>query len=593
MFNTNFLGDEPDFNMYLLNNKPNIGPNNKPNMKPNNEPNMEPDNKPDMEPEPIESDIESIETNLDCNDESSDKSNGWSSDEDISLINFAYHNGFSVRKYHSEKLNRKCIRHTYLYRYFSIYKPVKDKSLEKQRNKSSAQIDCPWKIHIRFQKKSYDLRVFSFVDKHESHPLTPVNCQFASQYRCLTQEISKDIKFYTQEGHLGATDQYHLLKASYSHHTLYKKAIYNAIQQFHNEKCVLKATNYVEPNVFMTDTNLAMSSQRAEATNSVIKKQLNYRNISLYNLFIELEKRLATEPIDNIIKNFLMPTSLKKQQDQMNLSAQYHATRVSHKDQYNKQIQEIDDKYIDDIFDYPQALTSHIFQQFNNSITMFKDTISNSAVEQSAVILISQFDISNFEVGVQPNYDTQAKTNTISLLCVGIKDLDQNLDNYQNIQKRYYTNQEKIKKWTFYYKLWGVAYKATEIATNAKDYSLLEILNNYINRSIHESSFQTKSQISSSSKENQVIEENDEVKQIQNLIKRYGKGRLSGRPTKKLCIQNSLEKEQLVMASQNIDNNNSNIKKYKYSLCNSLFYTKAHCSLNPKRNRQLLQKLPL
>ncbi|CAG8539602.1 20645_t:CDS:2 [Cetraspora pellucida] len=300
------------------------------------------------------------------------------------------------------------------------------------------------------------------------------------------------------------------------------------------------------------------SSQRAEATNSVIKKQLNYRNISLYDLFMKLEKKLATEPIDDIIKNFLMPTSLKKQQDQMNLSAQYYVTRVSHEDQYNKQIQEIDDKF-----------------------------------EQLAVISISQFDISNFKVGVQPNYDTQAKTNTISLLRVGIKDLDQNLDNYQNIQKRYYTNQEKIKKWTFYSKLWDVACKATEIATNTEDYSLLKILNNYINRSIHESSFQTESQISSSSKENQVIEENNEVKQIQNPIKRYGKGRPSGRPTKKLRIQNSLEKEQLATASQNIDNNNSNIKKYKCSFCNSLSHMKACCSLNPKKNRQLLQELPL
>ncbi|CAG8831547.1 3200_t:CDS:2, partial [Cetraspora pellucida] len=220
-------------------------PNNEPNMKPNNEPDIEPDNKPDIKPgnepniepnnksniEPMKSDIEPMETNLDCNDESSDESNGWSSNEDISLISplnlhtgmtfsswtivnklikaFAYHNGFSVQKYHSEKSNRKCIRCIYLCRHSSIYKPVKDKSLEKQRNKSSAQIDCSWKIHIRFQKKSHNLRVSSFVDKHKSHPLTP--------------------------GHLGATDQYRLLKASYPYHTLYKKDIYNAIQQFHNE----------------------------------------------------------------------------------------------------------------------------------------------------------------------------------------------------------------------------------------------------------------------------------------------------------------------------------------------------------------------
>ncbi|CAG8620454.1 12585_t:CDS:2, partial [Cetraspora pellucida] len=201
MFNTNFLGDEPDFNTYLLNNKPNMRPNNEPNMKPNNESDMEPDNKPDIEPgnepdiepnnesdiEPVESDIEPMETNLDCNDESNDESSGWSSDEDILLISPPnLHTGMT----------------------FSSWTIV---------NKS--------------------IKAFAYHNgfSHESHPLTSVNCQFAPQYRRLTQEISKNIKFYTQEGHLEATDQYRLLKASYPHYTLHKKDIYNAIQQFRNE----------------------------------------------------------------------------------------------------------------------------------------------------------------------------------------------------------------------------------------------------------------------------------------------------------------------------------------------------------------------
>ncbi|CAG8689628.1 5018_t:CDS:2, partial [Dentiscutata heterogama] len=116
------------------------------------------------------------------------------------------------------------------------------------------------------------------------------------------------------------------------------------------------------------------SLQRAEATNSVIKRQLNYQNISIYDIFMELEERLATEVINN--------------------------------------------------------------------------SISNNTIEQSAVISISQFNISIYEVDIQLNYDTQ--TNMISLLCMGIKDLNQDSISCQNIQKKHYTNQAKIKQQALY-----------------------------------------------------------------------------------------------------------------------------------------------
>ncbi|CAG8675076.1 18130_t:CDS:2, partial [Cetraspora pellucida] len=286
MFNTNFLGDEPDFNTYLLNNKPNMGPNNEPNMKPNNEPDMEPDNKPDMEPgnkpdikpnnesdiEPVESDIEPMETNLDCNDESSNESGGWSSYEDISLISPP--NLHTEMTFSSWTIVNKSIK---AFAYHNGFSPIKDKSLEKQRNKSFARIDCPWKIHIQFQKKSRHLRVSSFVDKHESHPLTPVNCQFAPQYQRLTQEISKNIKFYTQEGHLEATDQYRLLKASYPHYTLHKKDIYNAIQQFRNES---------DPNLNDAARLLEyLLNQKHNNNNLYVEYKFDQRTNALTNLF--------------------------------------------------------------------------------------------------------------------------------------------------------------------------------------------------------------------------------------------------------------------------------------------------------------------
>ncbi|KAF0511655.1 protein far1-related sequence 5-like [Gigaspora margarita] len=242
----------------------------------------------------------------------------------------------------------------------------------------------------------------------------------------------------------------------------------------------------------------------------------------------------------------------------MNFSVQYHATRVLHENQYNNQIHEIDNKCIDDIFNYPQALTSHIYQQFNNLITIvwnivnineptfpqfvfllsdgtfictstfhinmvhsrwFKNSISNNAIEQSAVISISQFNINNHEVDMQLNYNSQTNTDTILLL-----------------------HMAKIKQWALYGKLWSVACKATELLSMLK------------------------------------------------MITRKRKTPGSGRPEKQLRIQSSLKEQHLAMTSQNVNNNSTN-KKYKYSLCSSFSHTKARCPLNANKNRQLLQQL--
>ncbi|CAG8797535.1 6289_t:CDS:1, partial [Gigaspora rosea] len=47
-------------------------------------------------------------------------------------------------------------------------------------------------------------------------------------------------------------------------------------------------------------------SQRAKTTNSVIKRQLNYQNISIYDLFMELEERLATKNINSTFIDWKM-----------------------------------------------------------------------------------------------------------------------------------------------------------------------------------------------------------------------------------------------------------------------------------------------
>ncbi|KAF0504573.1 hypothetical protein F8M41_019486 [Gigaspora margarita] len=120
----NLLSDESDFNTNLLNNEPEIV------HVENNESEigLVENNESEVDlVENVESEIGLVENDFEHNDENTDESGGWSSDKDISLIEpselyakklfpswtivnrsikaFAYHDGFSVRKYRSEKLN--------------------------------------------------------------------------------------------------------------------------------------------------------------------------------------------------------------------------------------------------------------------------------------------------------------------------------------------------------------------------------------------------------------------------------------------------------------------------------------------------------
>ncbi|CAG8614533.1 9755_t:CDS:2 [Cetraspora pellucida] len=108
---------------------------------------------------------------------------------------------------------------------------------------------------------------------------------------------------------------------------------------------------------------------------------------------------------------------------------------------------------------YLQVIVIYLSTTFHISMIhfrWFKDTINNNEIEQLAMTSISQFDISNHKVD-------------------------------------------------------GIAHKAIEITTNSKDYSFLEILNNYIDRSTHNSS---ESQLNISINENQVIEKSSKDNQI-------------------------------------------------------------------------------
>ncbi|CAG8547713.1 11326_t:CDS:2, partial [Cetraspora pellucida] len=126
--------------------------------------------------ESYEPDIETVEFDFECNNESIAEVMIFPSWTVVnrSIKAFAYHDSFSIQKYRSEKLDRK------------------------------------FKIYIHYQKNSHNLKVYSFDSNHENHTLDP-------------------------EGHLGATNQYRLLKALYPYHTLYKKDLYNTIQQFCND----------------------------------------------------------------------------------------------------------------------------------------------------------------------------------------------------------------------------------------------------------------------------------------------------------------------------------------------------------------------
>ncbi|CAG8585268.1 17996_t:CDS:2 [Dentiscutata erythropus] len=139
---------------------------------------------------------------------------------------------------HNNEESREDTLQLYIGRSFNEWKEV-DKFLKlfgklvditKQYEKPSATINCEWHVNFNNHKGTKEIICTSLVNKH-NHEMNPLVAQTAPRFYKLSEEMIKDIRFYTcSMESIGATLQYNLLKAKYPDKYIDKKDVYNAIQ---------------------------------------------------------------------------------------------------------------------------------------------------------------------------------------------------------------------------------------------------------------------------------------------------------------------------------------------------------------------------
>ncbi|CAG8831545.1 17859_t:CDS:1, partial [Racocetra persica] len=130
------------------------------------------------------------------------------------------------------------ISRMFLYRH--IEKSLTENKSHKTETSGLCQTNCKWKVNIYWSKCLQQYYLSTFTNIYTSYTLDPTSIRFISKSRKLTDEMLKEIEYYTLVRKLTASTQYHLLSGKHKvpiHHC----NLYNAISKF-------KRINFPEDN---------------------------------------------------------------------------------------------------------------------------------------------------------------------------------------------------------------------------------------------------------------------------------------------------------------------------------------------------------
>ncbi|CAB5388087.1 unnamed protein product [Rhizophagus irregularis] len=148
------------------------------------------------------------------------------------LKQYCEQKGFEYRKRRVEYDNDNIVhKRTYECTKAAQYQPRKDKDPEKHRQRSSGSIGCQWHLNVTCPKSTEVIKISTIVDEH-NHPLNPNIMIHGVQFRRFSEEMKSDIlEYLTAVPTMGAQTIYRLLTKKYPDIYIYRKNLYNAIQE--------------------------------------------------------------------------------------------------------------------------------------------------------------------------------------------------------------------------------------------------------------------------------------------------------------------------------------------------------------------------
>ncbi|RHZ47477.1 hypothetical protein Glove_579g33 [Diversispora epigaea] len=116
-----------------------------------------------------------------------------------------------------------------------IYKPIKSKPIEQQRNKGSKKTDCKWHVNLSKPEGS-DFVHITFMHLEHNHEILIDNTRFATTFRKFDQSIVNEIERAVVYGHCDVYTIRNLLQPLYPDQLFLTQDLSNTIQKIKREK---------------------------------------------------------------------------------------------------------------------------------------------------------------------------------------------------------------------------------------------------------------------------------------------------------------------------------------------------------------------
>jgi hypothetical protein len=149
------------------------------------------------------------------------------------MEDFGKKNGFGIIKKRLKRHKNENIKHqSFGCEFGGSYQPQKHVDINNHRDRKSKRQNCPWKANFNCPQNSQIITLTTFNNSH-NHMLYPADTEkYSSIYRCIPDDILKEIQFLTEHRNLSITTQRRLLKARFLTLLILDCDLANAIQKY-------------------------------------------------------------------------------------------------------------------------------------------------------------------------------------------------------------------------------------------------------------------------------------------------------------------------------------------------------------------------
>jgi hypothetical protein len=141
--------------------------------------------------------------------------------------------GFTIIKKRLGRHNDGNIKHrSFGCEFGGRHQPQKQVDINSHRDRKSKRQQCPWNANFNCSQNSQTITLTTFNNSH-NHTLFPADTEkYSSKYRCIPDDVLKEVQFLTKHGNLPITTQRKLLKARFLTLSILDCDLANAIQKY-------------------------------------------------------------------------------------------------------------------------------------------------------------------------------------------------------------------------------------------------------------------------------------------------------------------------------------------------------------------------